>query len=304
MTDNNQNKPKDQPTPDSSNEPQNPDASSLPPPPPITPPPTDQESNDILSPWWSAEVPTGQPTKPGGDKVMLTFNRKAIREELGPDGNKTGSQSDEWTEFCVFLAPNEFFKRSKGKGKIEDSINKNGKKLNQSCSMLCFLKESEERRKAKLEELKIPNSWNPFYGRWVIASTRLDMSMEHLAGKNIEYVCFYLTSDGWVEKLPVKKAVPGYRSIELGEYAELLGQRAKKMVFGSFTPLQNFTKRYMDSWKDGTQKAFFLRFWESSQRGDAFMLVKDNTKKMIDSALCNIKKSSDEENNNKKDPNK
>ncbi|KAL0084632.1 hypothetical protein J3Q64DRAFT_1835022 [Phycomyces blakesleeanus] len=293
MKNNSEKKPQEHSTADSSNDPNNdnnnnPDVSSLPPPPPITPPPTEQESNDILSPWWSAEVPAGQPTKPGGDKIMLTFNRKAVREELGPDGKKTGNQSDEWTEFCIFLAPNEYFKRSKGKGEIGTPIDKDEKKLNQSCSMLCFLKESEERRKSKLEELKIPNSWNPFYGRWIIASTRLDMSMEHLA-----------------EKLPVKKVIPGYRSIELGEYVDQLGQGVKKMVLGSFTPVQNFTKRYMDSWKDGTQKAFFNRFWESSQRGDAFILVKDNTKKMIDSALYNIKKSSDEsDNDNKKDPNK
>jgi hypothetical protein len=45
------------------------------------------------------------------------------------------------------------------------------------------------------------------------------------------------------------------------------------------------TTKYIDSWKDGHQQAFFTKFCSSVQRGDAFYLVKKGTKKLIENVL-------------------
>lgn len=58
-----------------------------------------------------------------------------------------------------------------------------------------------------------------------------------------------------------------------------------RAVKKSFSPLQHLTQRYLDSWKDGNQQAFFSNFWSSVQKGDAFYLVKDSTKRLIENAL-------------------
>lgn len=49
----------------------------------------------------------------------------------------------------------------------------------------------------------------------------------------------------------------------------------------------------MDSWKDGRQQAFFSKFWNSIQKGDAFYLVRDISRKLIDNAIGHDKKPSD-----------
>lgn len=61
----------------------------------------------------------------------------------------------------------------------------------------------------------------------------------------------------------------------------------------TISPLQHLTQKYVDSWKDGSQQAFFSKFWSSMQKGDAFYLVKDSTKRLIENALGHDKKPSD-----------
>lgn len=72
-------------------------------------------------------------------------------------------------------------------------------------------------------------------------------------------------------------------------------QLVKKFMARTFSPAQELARRYVVSWQDGTQKAFLNRFWESAQRGDAFHLVRDNTKRLIDAALGNDKKPGDDD---------
>jgi hypothetical protein len=60
----------------------------------------------------------------------------------------------------------------------------------------------------------------------------------------------------------------------------------------TFSPLQHLTQKYIDSWTDGSQQAFFSKFWSSMQKGDAFYLVKDSTKRLIENALGHDKKPS------------
>lgn len=66
-----------------------------------------------------------------------------------------------------------------------------------------------------------------------------------------------------------------------------------KAVNKTFSPLQHLSQRYIDSWKNGNQQAFFSKFWSSVQKGDAFYLVKDSTKRLIENALGHDKKPSD-----------
>lgn len=58
-----------------------------------------------------------------------------------------------------------------------------------------------------------------------------------------------------------------------------------RVIKKTFSPLQHMSQRYIDSWKDGTQQAFFTKFWTRLERGDAFYLVKDCTKRLIENML-------------------
>lgn len=58
-----------------------------------------------------------------------------------------------------------------------------------------------------------------------------------------------------------------------------------RIISKTFSPLQHLTQRYIESWKDGTQQRFFMSFWTRLERGDAFYLVRDYTKRLIDNAL-------------------
>lgn len=55
----------------------------------------------------------------------------------------------------------------------------------------------------------------------------------------------------------------------------------KRMVTKLFAPTQELTRRYIQSWEDGTQSAFLSKFWESAVRGDAFQLVRDSTRRLF-----------------------
>lgn len=65
---------------------------------------------------------------------------------------------------------------------------------------------------------------------------------------------------------------------------------ATKLAKKTFGPLQHLTQKYIDSWKDGNQQAFFSKFWTSAQNGDAFYLVLDSTKRLFENALGHDKK--------------
>lgn len=57
---------------------------------------------------------------------------------------------------------------------------------------------------------------------------------------------------------------------------------ATQIIKRAFTPGLQLGKRYIESWSDGTQAAFFKRFYESVYRLDAVHIVQDNIKKAID----------------------
>jgi hypothetical protein len=63
----------------------------------------------------------------------------------------------------------------------------------------------------------------------------------------------------------------------------------------TFTPVQELGRRYIESWKDGTQVGFFSRFLASAQRGDAFYLLWDSARRAADSMMDNSKKNDDDD---------
>ncbi|CAG8487699.1 7758_t:CDS:2 [Ambispora gerdemannii] len=70
--------------------------------------------------------------------------------------------------------------------------------------------------------------------------------------------------------------------IDLGEKFENTKTATRRVITRAFTPGYELAKRYVESWNDGTQTAFFTRFYESVQRLDAVYLVQDNIKRAFD----------------------
>jgi hypothetical protein len=64
----------------------------------------------------------------------------------------------------------------------------------------------------------------------------------------------------------------------------------ERLVIKTFTPVYNLSKRYINSWSDGTQAAFFERFTESIKRADAYHIVRDNAKRVYENAFKNSKR--------------
>ncbi|KAI8140798.1 hypothetical protein BJV82DRAFT_519530, partial [Fennellomyces sp. T-0311] len=133
------------------------------------------------------------------------------------------------------------------------------------CRMVCFLRESEERRKERQDKAK--SLWNPFHGLWIVVATTHQRCLEHTAG----------IYSKWSSRICSSALT------------------AKRIVSKTFAPLQELTRRYVQSWQDGTQQLFFQRFWESTKRGDAFHLVRDNTKKVFQSLTGTEKKPEDDD---------
>ncbi|RCH89765.1 hypothetical protein CU098_009451 [Rhizopus stolonifer] len=85
--------------------------------------------------------------------------------------------------------------------------------------------------------------------------------------------------------LIIKKESSDYYNINIGKETSHSGEHVSRVIKKTFSPLQHMSQRYIDSWKDGTQQAFFTKFWTRLERGDAFYLVKDCTKRLIENML-------------------
>ncbi|KAG0176570.1 hypothetical protein DFQ29_005954 [Apophysomyces sp. BC1021] len=238
------------------------ESSPLPPPHPVTPPPQNphsQDSSELLSPWWSAEPPPDRPPEKKDSQVILNISRTADVDNV-VNGEKTGEKTTLWKEKCFVLTTRKQNTEPKGDA-LKDQFQS-------ECRMVCFLRECEKLREARKEKLNLTNTWNPFYGTWLVVATT--------------------------------RARSDYYTIELGERFGRSGEDVKELAKKTFAPVQELSSRYVNSWKDGTQMAFFGRFWESVKRGDAFSLVIDSTKRFVDSAVGSEKKSDNNDNNKKK----
>jgi hypothetical protein len=83
---------------------------------------------------------------------------------------------------------------------------------------------------------------------------------------------------------------PSKYEVDIGEQIEKTGASAERLVVKTFTPMYLMTKRYINSWTDGTQAAFFERFAESVKRADAYHIVRDNAKKVYENAFKSNKR--------------
>ncbi|KAI9489544.1 hypothetical protein BDB00DRAFT_790968 [Zychaea mexicana] len=249
------------------------DCRDTPIPPPIPPPAPPQSSSrnpsSLLSPWWSAEPLPERPAEQNkkGRRTFINFTRIANAIEYGADGQKTGKSTQLFSERCYLSTRKDLGDQS------NDGI---PARAPSECRMVCFLRENEQRRKERQEKAK--SFWNPFHGLWIVVATTHARCLEHTAEKDI-----------------TKKSHSDYYTIEFGERFSGSGDDAKRVVTKTFAPLQELTRRYVQSWQDGTQALFFQRFWESTKRGDAFHLVRDNTKKLLQSVTGADKKGQDDD---------
>ncbi|CAO3610516.1 unnamed protein product [Mucor hiemalis] len=275
---------------------------ALPTPPP---PPNTQDTSTLLSPWWSEEPPTeiieteAEPFTSNAEKEPSlptlahtekdpTSNPSILNISVLSFGQSSPKDSTEhWKERCILMATTT---ELSAKSKTQDSNNVQ-KELEEifdkskECSMICFLRTSRELARSRLlkqfdgDESKMPTTFavNPFYGTWISVAKTPQKCKEHLLNAgNIS-----------------SKSLPDYYTLELGEELSHSGEYVTKAVNKTFSPLQHLSQRYIESWKNGNQQAFFSKFWTSVQKGDAFHLVKDSTKRLIENALGHDKKPSD-----------
>ncbi|CDH59500.1 hypothetical protein RO3G_11850 [Lichtheimia corymbifera JMRC:FSU:9682] len=244
------------------------DHRETPTPPPVPPPtPSPQSSRNntsLLSPWWSESTePEKKPAK--GHHLLMHFTR--IVNGSIKDNNNNSSNTPLFTEQCVLLTKQDHSSSTTTTDQQHSTSTSNGIKFlngkpQSDCRMVCLLRENQEKRK---EQQKAHGSFlNPFHGLWIIVATTQARCLEHTAEKEI-----------------TKKNHADYYTINLGERFSGSGDDVKRMVTKLFAPTQELTRRYIQSWEDGTQSAFLSKFWESAVRGDAFQLVRDSTRRLF-----------------------
>ncbi|ORZ20555.1 hypothetical protein BCR42DRAFT_409026 [Absidia repens] len=150
--------------------------------------------------------------------------------------------------------------------------------LNSQCAMVCLFRESQQRKTKKRQELNLASSWNPFYGNWLVVSHTRSGFLEHIKETDI-----------------IKKTSPEYYTVELGERFGRTGEDVAKFMTRTFTPVQELGRRYIESWKDGTQTGFFTRFIDSAKRGDAFFLLRDSARRIMENMVANDDKKKDDD---------
>ncbi|CAI2166901.1 14702_t:CDS:2 [Funneliformis geosporum] len=120
-------------------------------------------------------------------------------------------------------------------------------------------------------EFKVPRNFMDGYYLYYIKG--LELCQKHTEGmKNDE-----MFRSGWTQNNPEES------EIDLGEkFEQTKSESAKRIIKRAFTPGYQLAKRYVESWKDGTQTSFLKRFYESVQRMDAVHIVQDNIKKAVE----------------------
>ncbi|CAO3592128.1 unnamed protein product [Absidia cylindrospora] len=150
--------------------------------------------------------------------------------------------------------------------------------LDSQCAMVCLFRESQQRKTKKRQELSLTSSWNPFYGNWLVVSHTRSGFLEHIKETDI-----------------IKKTSPEYYTVELGERFGRTGEDVAKFMTRTFTPVQELGRRYIESWKDGTQTGFFTRFVDSAKRGDAFFLLRDSARRIMENMVASDDKKKDDD---------
>ncbi|CAO3671220.1 hypothetical protein G6F70_007168 [Rhizopus microsporus] len=262
--------------------------SLLPPQAAATPPPSTDDTASLLSPWWSEQTATTEEIQPTAtEKTSNTNNSSESNNSssthkhtilIGLNRNMEHNDDKEisWKEKCYVFAN---VPKLKYEGK---SDRENLEKLfdySRECTMVCFLRESRKLARQRLllteentekKTSDIGFTLNPFYGTWISVAKTPKRCREHILG---------------VQAFLTKKDYPDYYTIDLGEETKHSSEHVSRVIHKAFGPLQHLSQRYIDSWNNGTQQAFFHKFWTRLERGDAFYLVRDCTKRLIENVL-------------------
>ncbi|CEP13838.1 hypothetical protein [Parasitella parasitica] len=230
----------------------------------FTAPPLDSSSLDSIIP--TQEIDSNNSTEQNAKKdsavlniSILSFGRSAPKES-----------KEQWKERCLLLATTTELRKKNENSTVQNELEEIFDK-SKECSMICFLRTSRELTQKPAFTL------NPFYGTWISVAKTPKRCKEHLLNAGAI----------------TKKSFPEYYTMEVGEELSHSGEYVAAAVTKTFSPLQHLTQRYVDSWKDGSQQAFFSKFWSSMQKGDALYLVRDSTKRLFENALGHDKKPSD-----------
>ncbi|KAI8887753.1 hypothetical protein K501DRAFT_174801 [Backusella circina FSU 941] len=248
---------------------------SLPTPPP-PPPIPEQDSSDLLSPWWSEEkeTPPDNTTTPPSNNTPSNDDDSHIINIQALGFGRVSKVEGDWTENCFMVAT---ITQSQMEEEDNEDFEATVKRLtleSKKCAMVCFLRESKRFTQERMaDKPSILSQLNPLFGTWVSVAKTPEKCNEHLQTE-------YLT----------KKTEKDYYSLELGDELSHSGDHVKAAFATTFGPLQRLGLRYIDSWKNGTQQAFFSRFYESAKRGDGIHLVTYSTKRLFESAIGHDKK--------------
>ncbi|CAO3600292.1 unnamed protein product [Absidia cylindrospora] len=279
---------------------------SLPPVPHHAPP---EDSSELLSPWWSEELPEVTEQEPDNNQpsdlshYLLKFQRKATDTSGKGVGQETcylWTKEPQQQQYMETSLVNDVKKANITSSSLSlshgypdttttTSSNSSTKPpqpeqqqptlLNSQCAMVCLFRESQERKMKKRQAMNLTSSWNPFYGNWLVVVNSRSAFLEHIYETDI-----------------TKKDSSDYYTMDVGEQLGQAGENVANFMTRTFLPVQELGRRYIESWKDGTQLGFFSKFLASAKRGDAFFLLRDSARRILDNnVVTNDKKNDDDD---------
>ncbi|KAI9290161.1 hypothetical protein BC943DRAFT_7819 [Umbelopsis sp. AD052] len=233
------------------------------------PPEPDAEPEIKLPP--NVETPPDhlpQPTPP--PQVLPPYRGiratlKEIFESRNGSGSGSGQSPDKWDETCFQWC------------KQQQEARKDGKEP--ACKMVCFRRRVDQVVKESDEKPASPERWNPLRGYSIVIVDGKANCEDHVDDMNKSAMDRPKSSDKG----------PSVHEMDIGEQLEKIQSEGERLVVKTFTPVYMLSKRYIDSWTDGTQAAFFDRFAESVKRADAYHIVRDNAKRVYENAFKNSK---------------
>jgi hypothetical protein len=196
---------------------------SLPKPPP-PPPIPNQDSSDLLSPWWSEEneavpdassAPTSSSSSPSPSDASAPSNTDGSDNTLNISllgfGRASKVEGD-WSEKCFMLATTKPSKHDEDENEEFEETVKRLTVESKKCSMVCFLRESRRFTSERMADKpsSILTQLNPFYGTWVSVAKTPMKCKEHLETEHL-----------------TKKTEKDYYTLELGDELSHSGDHGK-----------------------------------------------------------------------------
>ncbi|ORX59651.1 hypothetical protein DM01DRAFT_1333117 [Hesseltinella vesiculosa] len=271
-----------------------------------------EDTSELLSPWWSEEAEVTDQIAPAefespssltaldSQPADKTGHEKSTEDTPPPQMledesslwiqrfkrqafvNQTGQLA--WEEHCLLMSNgvkdnNEasLFDRlldQADHGSLPKEVSFPSSKR---CHMVCLFRQHMRQYQHQEEQPQSPSSWNPFAGSWLVVTHSRQAFLDHIGHYELE-----------------KTERDDYYTIDLHDRFSHVGEDVTRLVQRTFTPLQDLTRRYIGSWKDGTQSYFFSRFFESARRGDAFFLLRDSARRAFDNITSDSKKKEDD----------